>query len=86
MTILNLTGQAGAASEINPKIIQLKALMTDRKTLWDKLPPSKKKIWIQNSQTKDPIMFLAWSVYKWLHNNFFGVKASGYNINDLNGS
>ena len=69
MSNLNLTGQATLASSIQPKIVNLKSAMNERKPIWDKLNNTKRKAWIDSN--KDPIMSLAWSIYNWLHNNFF---------------
>lgn len=54
---LNLTGQQAEWQDIAPKILQLKQLMDERKTIWDRLPIEKKKLWVQHSDTKDPIMY-----------------------------
>jgi hypothetical protein len=40
-----------------------------RKEVWDRLPVAKKKAWIASG--KDPIMSLAWQVYRYLRDNFF---------------
>ncbi|GAG85791.1 unnamed protein product [marine sediment metagenome] len=69
MTILDLSNQAANATAINPKIVALKNLMDLRKPIWDKLPVEKKKKWIKSG--KDPIMTLAWQIFKYLRNNFF---------------
>lgn len=76
MTTLNLTGQQAAYNLIAPRIQQLKNAMDLRKIVWDKLPNNKKIAWIQSD--KDPIMGLAWSVYKYLRNNFFGGETDEY--------
>jgi hypothetical protein len=68
---LNLTGQGLERDQIAPKLQSMKSLMLDRKVIWDKLPYSKKKKWIQAAATKDPIMDIAWDVYTWLRDNFF---------------
>jgi len=68
--MLNLIHQSIYAQQIQPKITQLKNLMNERKVLWDRLNNKKRKLWITSG--KDPIMTLAWNVYNWLHNNFFG--------------
>lgn len=72
MAILNLTGQALARDQIQPKLIQLWGLMQDRKIIWDKISFEKRKKWIQVADTKDPIMALAWDIYTKLRDNFFG--------------
>ena len=69
MTILNLTDQTTAASAIQTRVNQLKSLMDARKPIWNKLSDEKKKQWITSG--KDPIMTLAWSVYRYLRDNFF---------------
>jgi hypothetical protein len=76
MATLNLTGQQAAYNLIAPKIQQLKDAMDLRKPIWNKLPAAKKIVWIQSD--KDPVMGLAWSVYKYLRNNFFGSETDEY--------
>ena len=71
MTDLNLTGQNVERINIAPKLLKMKNLMIERKVIWDKLPVEKKKLWIQHASTKDPIMDIAWDVYKWLRDNIF---------------
>jgi hypothetical protein len=70
MTQLNLTNQQAAVDQIQPYINALKTRMLDRKELWDKINIQKRKQWVLSD--KDPIMSLAWSIYKWLDTNFFG--------------
>ena len=69
MTELDLTNQLAEKTDIGPKLIKLTALMDQRKPIWDKLPLEKKKKWVLSD--KDPIMGIAWDVYKYLRNNFF---------------
>lgn len=69
MTELNLTGQATAAGQIQTRITQLRGLMDQRLPVWNKLPLAKKKAWVKSG--KDPIMTLAWAIYKYLRDNFF---------------
>ena len=76
MTVLNLSYQTALKDTIAPKVQQLKNAMDLRKPIWDKLPTTKKIVWIQSS--KDPIMGLAWTIYKHLRNNFFGEETDGY--------
>ena len=76
MTILDLSGQQAAYNLIAPRIQQLKNTMDLRKAVWNKLPKAKKIAWIQSD--KDPIMGLAWSIYKYLRNNFFGEETDDY--------
>lgn len=71
MTTLNLTGQNLEREDILPKIIKLKSLMNERKTIWDKLPYKKQNAWVMSD--KDPIMALAWSVHRYLKDFFKGL-------------
>jgi hypothetical protein len=66
---LTLTNQASQASTIQTRINTLKSLMDSRLPIWKKLPDAKKKAWVTSG--KDPIMTLAWNVYKYLRDNFF---------------
>lgn len=68
---LNLTGQQDIRSQVAPKLLQMKNAMDLRKALWDRLPLAKKRRWIQLAPTKDPVMDIAWDVYRYLRNNFF---------------
>lgn len=70
MAILSLTGQTIASAEITPKLVQLKNLMDQRKIIWDKISDEKKRAWVLSE--KDPIMDIAWDVFRYLNNNFFG--------------
>lgn len=69
MADLNLNNQQQERDQIAPKIQQLKDRLNERKAIWDKLSDDKKKLWIQSG--KDPVMTLAWQVYRYLRNNFF---------------
>lgn len=76
MAILNLTGQATSASQIQTRITQFQATMDQWKPFWDRMPIDRKIAWVKSG--KDPIMTLAWNVYKYLNNNFFqGEDTSG---------
>lgn len=72
MADLNLTGQANSANQIQQRINLLRNLMDQRKPFWDRMDIEKKRQWIRSG--KDPIMTLAWEVYKYLRNNFFGEE------------
>jgi len=72
MAILNLSDQTTLRNTIAPKIQFLKTAMNARKVIWDKLSPEKKKKWVTSG--KDPIMSLAWSVYRYLRDNFFDAE------------
>ena len=71
MAVLTLTGQAAEKADVAPKLVKLKNLMVQRKTMWDKIPHNKRCAWISNAATKDPIVEIAWDVYHWLKVNFF---------------
>lgn len=72
MATLNLTGQSVEYADIAPKLLKLKNLMDQRKEIWNKISTEKKKLWVTSD--KDPIMSVAWDVYKYLRNNFFGEE------------
>ena len=72
MAELNLTGQATAAATIQTRVTQLRNAMELRKDVWNRLPIAKKKAWITSG--RDPIMTLAWQVYLYLRDNFFGQE------------
>ena len=72
MAELNLTGQATSAGQIQTRITQLRNAMEQRKEVWNRLPIAKKKAWITSG--KDPIMTLAWQVYRYLRDNFFNEE------------
>lgn len=72
MATLNLTGQSTSANQIQTRITQLRVAMEQRKPVWDRMPIEKKRAWIASN--KDPIMSLAWDVFKYLKNNFFGEE------------
>ncbi|NIV11966.1 MAG: hypothetical protein GWN62_12045 [Aliifodinibius sp.] len=78
MSILNLTDQAIAKEQIWPKVVQLWLLMQDRKTIWDKISATKRENWVNNASTKDPIMDVAFDIYKKLHNQFFGEEYGNF--------
>ncbi len=72
MATLNLTGQNAERTTIAPKLLRLKQLLDERKVIWSKIPVEKKKKWIKSE--KDPVMNLAWDIYKYLDKNFFGER------------
>jgi len=75
MAELNLTTQATAGAAIRTRIIQLKTLLEQRKPFWDRMPIEKKRAWIVSD--KDPVMNLAWDIFKYLNNNFFRNEETG---------
>jgi len=69
MADLNLTGQATLSGQIQTRITQMQTSMNQRKAIWDRLSDDKKRAWIKSG--KDPLMTLAWNIFKYLKNNFF---------------
>lgn len=76
MTTIRLSGQKTIRNTIAPRIQTLKDAMDLRKEIWNKLPNDKKIAWIKSD--RDPVMQLAWSIYKYLRNNFFGEETDEY--------
>ena len=70
MAILRLSNLETAKSSIAPKLRTLTQELDKRIEIWQKIPPEKKRAWIKSD--KDPIMSLAWDLYKYLDRNFFG--------------
>ena len=75
MANLNLIDQETYRAQIAPKINQLKAQLDLRQEIWNKLDRDKKVKWIKSG--KDPIMTLAWQMFKYLRDNFFGEVDDG---------
>lgn len=75
MTILNLTNQTTAKNQIAPKLAALKTELDKRLPVWRRISLEKKRQWVLSD--KDPIMSLAWDVYKYLDKNFFGDVRNG---------
>ena len=71
---LNLSNQTNLRNQILPAIVALKNAMIARKPMWDKLPFRKRKAWVMSD--KDPIMSLAWDIYKAL-DEYFDIPDSG---------
>ncbi len=69
MAELNLTTQTTKATTIQIQVNVLKTAMDQRKPFWDRMPIDKKKAWIASG--RDPIMNLAWDMFKYLNDNFF---------------
>ena len=67
---LNLTGQSTISAQVKTRITQFRAEMDKRKEIWKRMPFAKKKAWITSG--KDPMMTLAWQIYRYLRDNFFG--------------
>ena len=75
MADLNLTGQGTSAGQIQTRVTQLRNAMELRKPFWDRMSIEKKRAWVASG--KDPIMSLAWDVFKYLKNNFFTQEETG---------
>lgn len=69
MRVLNLSNQATVAGQVQTRVNQLKTEMDKRKEIWSRLSNDKKRQWIKSG--KDPIMTLAWQIYRYLRDNFF---------------
>ena len=72
MATLNLTDQATLASAVQTRINQFRNAMELRKEVWMRLSKEKKVAWIKSG--KDPIMTLAWQIYRYLRDNFFDAE------------
>jgi hypothetical protein len=72
MATLNLSNQETAKTQIQPYINALKTRMDERKEVWARLPREKRVAWVKSG--KDPIMTLAWQIYKYLRDNFFDFE------------
>lgn len=70
---LNLSNQDNIKKQISPKLLQMKEELDKRKAIWDKISQEKKNVWIISGE--DPIMNIAWNIYKYLRDNFFGSEA-----------
>lgn len=78
MADLNLTGQNLERADIVPKLLKLEQCLDERKAIWQRITFAKRKAWVVSG--KDPIMDIAWDIYKYLDNNFFGEEY--YNDDD----
>jgi hypothetical protein len=72
MAELKLTSQSTIAGQVQTRVNQLKTEMDKRKAVWNRISVEKKKAWITSG--KDPIMTLAWQIYRYLRDNFFGQE------------
>lgn len=68
MGLLDLIGQLDLKNGIALKIQQLKDAMELRRPIWERASYEKKKLWITSD--KDPVMSLAWTIYKYLRKFF----------------
>lgn len=69
MADLNLTNQTALAGQVKTRTDQLRTELEKRKGVWDRMPAEKKRAWVKSG--KDPVMGLAWELFKYLKNNFF---------------
>lgn len=72
MPVLDLTGQAAHAADIQTRIVKLNARLTEREAVFQRLPEAKQRAWVASG--RDPILSLAWIVYRRLHRFFDGVN------------
>jgi hypothetical protein len=72
---IELSQQSKPGDTIAPKIQQLRTAMDERIPVWTKLSLEQKTKWVKSG--KDPIMVLAWQIYKYLRDNFFGDVNDG---------
>ena len=72
MANLNLTGQNLERADIVPKLLKLKQCLDERKAIWQRITVAKRKAWVTSE--KDPIMDIAWDIFKYLRDNFFGEE------------
>ena len=70
MAKLTLNNQRQASNAVKTRTDDLKTLLDSRRAIWEKLPFEQKRVWIRDG--KDPVMSLAWEVYDFLDQNFFG--------------
>ena len=73
--ILNLNNQQQAVDQIQPYINAFKDRMDLRKAVWDKLDNTQRKAWVLSD--KDPVMSLAFDIWKYLKNNFYEEYING---------
>ena len=69
MAEIRLINQQAYAGNVAPKINILKNQLNARIDVWQRVSIEKKKQWVTSG--KDPIMTLAWGMYKYLRDNFF---------------
>lgn len=70
--ILDLTNQAAIASQIQTRILVLQDRLAERLPIWKKLSVKRRRAWVKSG--KDPIMTLAWQIFKYLRDNFFQTE------------
>lgn len=68
MANLSLTGQSTISAQVQQRIKNLRTEMEKRREIWFRLPYEKKRLWVKSG--KDPIMSLAWTIYKYLREWF----------------
>ena len=72
MADLTLSNQATEKALIESKTNDLRSLMESRKEVWQRLPEESKKKWLDSG--KDPVLMLAYDTWKYLDENYFGVR------------
>jgi len=72
MAILNITDQKAGRDNMLPYFNNFKIQLDKRLDIWQRISDEKKKKWITSD--KDPVMSLAWAIYKYLDGFFGDVK------------
>ena len=75
MAEIDLKNRGSDKTDIEPKLQKLKNRLNDIEPLWKKLSPKKRKKILEDNV--DPILSLAYSIYKYLEKKFFGEKYLG---------
>jgi hypothetical protein len=68
MSHLSLSNQCTISNQVQQRINALRTEMEKRREIWFRLPYEKKRLWVKSG--KDPIMSLAWTIYKYLREWF----------------
>ena len=69
MAVYNVTNQVLTA--LDTRLNDTKTTLETRRALWNKLPPEKRRAWIDAGTIPDPILDRLWKLYQWLK-SFFG--------------
>jgi hypothetical protein len=79
MATLNLNGSNTDYTNIAPRMSALRDRLEVRQPFWNGMNQEQKRKWIKSG--KDPLLSLAWTIYKYLYHNWFG-DISGVNYDD----
>ena len=55
---MNLTGQTAKADALRPQLATFRAEMEKRYEVWQRIPPARRRKWIQAAAEKDPLFDL----------------------------